>query len=553
MQKSLTWRIIFIVVVLVFSGYYLYPPQKTINLGLDLKGGMHLVLEVDKSGLEARQKEGAVNRAVEVIRNRIDGLGVSEPLIQPEGENRIVIQLPGVKDPKRARSMLGETALLEFKVVSDDVGKLQEAIDNPKKIPAGYVIAQEDVRDKTKTYKRPILIKKKAELTGAHLIDAQVGFGTDNFNQPEVLIEFDGEGSKSFAEITRRYIKRRLAIVLDGRVLSAPVIQSEIPGGRARITGNFSVEEAKDLAVKLAAGALPAPVKIVEDRTVSESLGKDSVSKGIKAAIFGVILVVIFMGVYYLLSGMIANVALCLNVLVILGILAYFKATLTLPGIAGLILTMGMAVDANVLIFERIREEFATGKRIRASIAAGYDKALHTIVDANLTTLIAGLVLFTFGTGPVKGFAVTLSIGIIASMFTALVVTRVIFDLISLNQKFSQLHMLHFLTKTNIDFIGRKAIALIFSAVLIITGIVSFVLKGENNFGIDFRGGSILQLKFEKSVALDALRESLKKIDLAGSQIQQLGGESTNILIRTKQGVSETIYEQFKKDFVGGV
>ncbi len=368
----------------------------------------------------------AVDQALETIRNRIDQFGVSEPDIRPGEGNRILIELPGIKDPKRAIALIGKTALLEFKLVDED-HSVDEALKGH--IPPGDEILYETSIDR-KTGQRsriPFLLEKRTLLTGEYITDARVQIDS-RYNEPYVSLSFDSRGARLFENITGQNIKKRLAIVLDNKVYSAPVIQDKISGGRAQITGRFSMDEARDLAIVLRAGALPAPVKILEERSVGPSLGKDSIQKGFRSAIIGGILVVLFMALYYGLSGIIADAALVLNVILIGSGLAFFGATLTLPGIAGIILTIGMSVDANVLIFERIREELRLGKTPRASIEGGYGKALVTILDANVTTLIAALVLFQFGTGPVRGFAVTLSIGIIASLFTAIFVTRVVFD-----------------------------------------------------------------------------------------------------------------------------
>jgi preprotein translocase subunit SecD len=368
----------------------------------------------------------AGDQALETIRNRIDQFGVSEPEIRPQKDNRILVQLPGVKDPKRAIALIGKTALLEFKLV-DDEHSIEEALKG--NIPPGEeILYQIAIDPKTGQQRKvPYLLKKRTVLTGEYLTDARVQID-QRYNEPYVSLSFDARGARVFEQITGQNIKKRLAIVLDNKVNSAPVIQDKISGGRAQITGRYTMDEAKDLAIVLRAGALPAPVKIMEERTVGPSLGKDSIDKGVISTLIGGILVVLFMAVYYKLSGVIADLALFLNILFIMAGLAFFRATLTLPGIAGIILTIGMAVDANVLIFERIREELRLGKPARASIEGGYGKALVTILDANVTTLIAALVLFQFGTGPVRGFAVTLSIGIIASLFTAVFVTRIIFD-----------------------------------------------------------------------------------------------------------------------------
>ena len=386
-----------------------------------------LLIHLDLPDQEVQYiKEMASKQAMETIRNRIDQFGVSEPDIRRQGENRILIQLPGIRDPQRAINLIGQTALLEFKLV-DEEHDVQDALKG--KIPPAdeilYQVTEDEVtRRSTKT---PFLVKKRTYLTGEYLTDARVQIDSQ-FGEPYVALDFDKKGGRLFERITEANVKKRLAIVLDDRIYSAPVIQEKIGGGRARITGNFTTEEARDLAIVLRAGALPAPVKILEERTVGPSLGRDSVDKGLLSMWVGGLLVVVFITLYYKGAGIIANVALCLNVVLIAAGLAFFQATLTLPGIAGIILTIGMAVDANVIIFERIREEVRLGKTPRAAVDAGYSKATLTILDANVTTLIAALVLFQFGTGPVKGFAVTLSIGILASLFTAILVSRLIFD-----------------------------------------------------------------------------------------------------------------------------
>jgi preprotein translocase subunit SecD len=375
----------------------------------------------------------AVDQALETIRNRIDQFGVSEPDIRPQEGNRILIQLPGIKDPERAIGLIGRTARLEFKLV-DEENSVEEALKG-KMPPGGEILYQEIIDTKTgRMRKVPYLLKKRTLLTGEYITDARVQIDSQ-YNEPYVSLSFDNRGARLFERITEENIKKKLSIVLDDKVYSAPVIQDKISGGRAQITGRFTTDEARDLAIVLRAGALPAPVKILEERTVGPSLGKDSIDKGFKSMIIAGIVVILFMAVYYGLSGVIADLALLLNVLFIMAALAFFGATLTLPGIAGMILTIGMSVDANVLIFERIREELRLGKTSRAAIEGGYQKALVTILDANVTTLIAALVLFQFGTGPVRGFAVTLSIGIFASLFTAIFATRVVFDFLYVHRR----------------------------------------------------------------------------------------------------------------------
>ncbi|MFQ5449240.1 MAG: protein translocase subunit SecD [Nitrospinaceae bacterium] len=515
MYSDLKWKIPLILLTIAGAVFLGYPLKEKIALGLDLQGGMHLVLEVqvekaveaslerlvddikrdiqnedleadkvsanfddlsirirlvdklDRPQIETilqgypflEKQEGprdelvlryrltesqtkqieqnAVNQGLETIRNRVDQFGVSEPTIQIQGERRILVQLPGVKDPKRAINLIGKTARLEFKLVDEERG-VQEAIRG--NVPEDDVILYQRTENKEtgEVTKKPFLLKKRTVLTGETLTSAEVRYDSQ-YNEPYVAISFNSLGAMIFQQITRENIKKRLAIILDDNVYSAPVIQDEIAGGRAQITGRFSTEEARDLAIVLRAGALPAPVIILENRTVGPSLGKDSIEKGISSIILGGILVIAFIVIYYRLSGMVAVLALFLNIVMLVGALAYFGAALTLPGIAGIILTVGMAIDANVLIFERIREELRIGKTVRAAIEAGFAKAFRTIVDANITTFIAAVVLFQFGTGPIKGFAITLCIGIAASMYTAVFVSRTIFDSAMSRKKLSRL------------------------------------------------------------------------------------------------------------------
>jgi preprotein translocase subunit SecD len=369
--------------------------------------------------------DNAIGQALETLRNRIDQFGVSEPTIQSEGGNRILIQLPGVKDRDRAINLIGKTARLDFRMLNEETSP-QGAIE--RGAPADSEILYERKADpitKKVTEKIPFLVKKKTEMTGQYVANAHVR--VNEMNMPYVSVDFNREGSKLFGDLTTLNVGKRMAIVLDDNIHSAPVIREAITGGTAMIEGNFSYEEANDLAIVLRAGSLPAPLIKLEERSVGPSLGQDSINKGVMSAVVGGVVVVLFMLVYYGLGGFIADVALVINVIMILGALAYFGATLTLPGIAGIILIMGMAVDANVLIFERIREELRLGKTVRTSVEVGFSKAFLTILDTHITTLISAIALFQFGTGPIKGFAITLSIGIIASVFTAVFVSRTIF------------------------------------------------------------------------------------------------------------------------------
>jgi preprotein translocase subunit SecD len=403
----------------------------------EMGGGIWKVSLVLDSRQADHIKKNAIDQALETIRNRIDQFGVSEPEITLQGTDRILIQLPGIRDPQRAINLIGRTALLEFKLL-DEEGDLEAALKG--NIPEGDIILyQRSVDPKTGGVKKiPYLLKEKTLMTGEVLKDARVALDSQ-FHEPYVALEFDDVGAKLFEQITGANVKKRLAIILDDNVYSAPVIQERIAGGRAQITGRFDTKEASDLAIVLRAGALPAPVKIIEERTVGPSLGEDSIRKGIISIIISAVIVVLFMVFYYKASGIVADVALILNVVLTLATLAIFRATLTLPGIAGLVLSIGMAVDANILIHERIKEELRWGKTVRAAIDQGYHRAFITIIDSNLTTLIAGVLLYQFGTGPVKGFAVTLCIGILANIFTAVYITRLVFDLLTLKVGVKQL------------------------------------------------------------------------------------------------------------------
>ncbi|KDA52997.1 hypothetical protein EG19_08350 [Thermoanaerobaculum aquaticum] len=506
MRKSLTWRWILIGLVTAGAVFLMWPPEKKIHLGLDLKGGIHLVLkvntedalraEVDAAMERLRQaltekgfppesmtrlednegfsfkpapntdpavldqvlsdkvpdfqvsrgvtvtcrlqeqvarelRDMAVRQALETIRNRVDQFGVAEPVIQRQGNSdRIVVQLPGVDDPARVKDLIRATAFLEIKpvvAVADSEAALLANYGG--KVPDDSVVVTGDERDITGRVvgKRYYLLKKASVITGRDLRNARRS--QDQFGQPAVSFSLTPEGGRKFGAYTAAHIGEQMAIVLDNKVYSAPVIRGHITDSGI-IEGQFTVQGAEDLALVLRAGALPASITYLEERTVGPSLGRDSVIRGVRSGLVGLALVVLFMLAYYRGAGINANVALILNAVLLLGALAAFKATLTLPGIAGIILTLGMAVDANVLIFERIREELAVGKTVRNAVDLGFSRALGTIIDSNLTTLIAALFLFQFGTGPIKGFAVTLSLGLMISMFTAVFVSRTLFELV---------------------------------------------------------------------------------------------------------------------------
>ncbi|MFA4918258.1 MAG: protein translocase subunit SecD [Thermodesulfovibrionales bacterium] len=400
-----------------------------------------------------RIKDTSADQALETIRNRIDQFGVSEPTIHRQGENEIVVQLPGVKDPKRAIDLIGKTAQLEFKIVDDEAkmaAELPQTISSGEeekileqfagKIPENTeILFEKKINTETGVVRKiPIMVKKQAALTGDLLSDAKVNIDS-RFSEPYVSISFNDAGAKTFEDVTAANVKKRMAIILDNTVYSAPVIQERIAGGNAQITGSFTMEEAKDLSIVLRAGALPAPMKMLQNVTVGPSLGRDSIEAGKMAGMIGTIAVVIFMIIYYRLSGVIADFALFLNIVLLLGAMASLNATLTMPGIAGIILAIGMAVDSNVLMFERMRDELRAGKTPRAAVDSGYHKAFWTIFDSHVTTLITAAVLFQFGTGPIKGFAVTLSLGVSINLFTALIGTKSVFDIINSKRELTKL------------------------------------------------------------------------------------------------------------------
>jgi preprotein translocase subunit SecD len=506
MRRHLPLRIGLVVLVVLGSIWYLYPPKKTINLGLDLQGGIHLVLGVqtdkalasqtdrvaedlkgalEKKGIgvtrvaresdtaiavqlaspqswndattvaaefpnferrnadqgagrfslqmsEAevrRLRDLAVRQGVETIRNRVDQFGVAEPTITRQGDDRILIQLPGLQDPERAKALIGKTAHLEFRLL-DERTSVEDA--QAGRLPeTSEILYQRRVDKDTKAERKiPHVVQKRTLLSGAELNRAEVQADPNSPGNWQVAIEFNAVGARIFGEVTEQNVGKHLAIILDGSVYSAPRINERIPGGRAVITGQFTVEEARDLAIVLRAGALPAPVVVLEERTVGPSLGADSIRQGLIAITVSALIVFLFMMVYYRLSGVVADVALGLNLLILMASMAAFGATLTLPGLAGIALTIGMAVDTNILIFERIREELRVGKSPRAAIEAGFSRAFRTIIDTHVTVLVTAAILYNFGTGAVKGFAVSLFVGLVGSLFTAVFFTRLLFDLI---------------------------------------------------------------------------------------------------------------------------
>lgn len=399
-----------------------------ITLGLDLQGGTRLVLEAYDSG-SIKVTDDSVSGVVAVIRNRIDALGVTEPTIQRKGKSQVIVELPGIKDPDRAIKVIGDTAQLEF--VESEWAPGDEKVLSQKKVEEFY--GKGARLDKVKEYRgsevvseRPIILKSTV-LTGADLKGAWPGI--DSYGNPVVDIEFNAKGSGSFANITTRNVGKPLAILLDKKIISAPNIREPIAGGRAQISGNFTIDEVQDLVVKLKAGALPVPVRVIENRVIGPTLGKDSIDKSKFAGMIGIAFIIFFMVSYYRYPGFIADLALVIYCLINVAILSLLRTTLTLPGIAGFLLTIGMAVDTNIIIFERLKEELNTGKTLALAIETSFKRAFTAIFDSHVTTLIAAATLFWLGTGTIKGFAVTLSVGIVASLFTALTITHMMLEM----------------------------------------------------------------------------------------------------------------------------
>jgi len=416
--------------LIAVAGIAVYVIMKMpINLGLDLQGGTRLVLE-GRETEKIKVSDDAMNGVVAVIRNRIDSLGVTEPNIQRKGKDQVIVELPGIKDPERAIKLIGDTALLEFceaewspgdsRTISAD--KLREFYG-----PEARLDSVKEMRNGRVEGERPIILKKTV-LTGADLKGAWPGL--DEYGNPVVDIEFNPQGAQAFADVTGRSVNKPIAIILDKKIISAPNVREPIPSGKAQISGSFSAEEVQDLVIKLKAGSLPIPVKLIETRIVGPSLGKDSIDRSKIAGIVGFAIVIAFMVLYYRLPGFLADIALLIYVPLTLAGLCLFRATLTLPGIAGFLLSIGMAVDANVIIFERLKEELRLGKTVKASIEAAFQRAFAAILDSNVTTIIGAIVLFTVGTGTIKGFAVTLTIGILVSMFTALTLTHTMLNML---------------------------------------------------------------------------------------------------------------------------
>jgi SecD/SecF fusion protein len=537
--------IILTVLLAAFCVEQIIPPSQKIRLGLDLQGGTSFLIRLIPQG-ENGITPDLLDQAVEVIRKRVDQYGVSEPTITPQGRDRILVQIAGLdaKQTEEAKAQLQRVAKLEFSIVDDGgstrIARIQagEEVMDPSLVIKSFRPQKDSTEEPSQ-----ILVKRRPALTGEHVTRAFAFFDNQGYG---VSLELDGEGAKIFDEVARRNKGRQMAIILDGEVISAPVLQSDFYGGRAQITGNFDDKEARDLASALE-NPLRVPVKIEETRSVSPTLGADSIRSGLLAGVSGLVLVMLFTFAYYRFVGLVAILGLTLNMLLLLGAMAMFKFTLTLPGIAGIILTIGMAVDANVLIYERLREELRAGKSLATAINGAYDKAFSAIFDANITTLITSVILFWQASGSVKGFAVTLTLGIIASMFSALLFTRTAFRWLVDRWGLAKVTMLDLVPRRNFDFLGMRRIALVLSLLLIGGSVAVFAMRGEKNFGIDFRGGDLLIVDSAKPLSIAEARTAIND----PSVVIQFEREGTKEMLtfRSPQGTGDSILKTLSAAF----
>jgi SecD/SecF fusion protein len=544
--------------LVVCSIVTIWPPRKKIALGLDIQGGTSFLIRL--KGGDKEVTKGMLDQAVEVIRKRIDVFGVSEPIISPVANDRILVQIPGLDTAKiqEARDQLSRVAKLEFRLVYTDNGERLKAIDEGKEvIPPEYRIevhklaaegapmtnefGESVAGTKQEPREERLLVKKKADLSGERVSSAGASYERDGW---VVHLRFDSEGAKQFGNITAAHVHHRFAIVLDGVIQSAPVIQDAIYGGDAQITGRFTEEEARGLASVLE-NPLQTPVSIEEERSVSPTLGLDSIRASILAGLVGLAITLVCVGIYYKIPGLVANLALIINLILLVGALTMFHFVLTLPGIAGIILTIGLSVDANVLIYERLREEMALGKSLKVALNTAYDKAFSSIFDANVTTLITAAILFWKASGPVRGFAIALTLGILASLFTALIVGRNCLGWLVDTGRLKRISMLHLISAQNINFLGKGFIACMCSLALLLAGGFAFYKRGDRNFGVDFRGGDLITLSAPGKIDIGQVRGALKPIGLADASIQ----ESTQvgrsyITIRTPLNTSDKVEKQ---------
>ena len=532
------------VLLVVFSIVTIWPPEKKIALGLDIQGGTSFLIRL--KGGDKEVNKGMLDQAVEVIRKRVDYFGASEPIISPVGNDRILVQIPGLDTAKiqEARDQLSRVAKLEFRLVYPDSGERLRAIDASKEvIPPEYRIEvyKHPAEGNEKPTEERLLVKKKADLGGDRVSGSNAYYGNEGWT---VQLKFDSEGAQKFGQITEQYKGHRFAIVLDGIIQSAPVIRDAIYGGDAVITGKFGEQEARGLASVLE-NPLQTPVSIEEERSVSPTLGLDSIRASILAGLVGLAITLVCVAIYYKIPGLVANLALIINLILLIGALTMFRFVLTLPGIAGIILTIGLSVDANVLIYERLREEMALGKSLKVAMKTAYEKAFSSIFDANVTTLITAAILFWKASGPVKGFAISLTLGILASLFTALIVGRNFLGWFVDTGRLKRISMLHLISSQHINFLGKGFLACMCSLALLLAGAMAFYTRGDRNFGVDFRGGDLVTLSAPNKIDVGQVRGALKPIGFADASIQESAqGGKSYITIRTPLNTSDNVEKQ---------
>src|SRR5881397_2475712 len=529
--------------LVIFSIATIWPPQKKISLGLDIQGGTSFLIRLVPG--DKPITKGMLDQAVEVIRKRIDVFGVSEPIISPVGGDRILVQIPGLDTAKiqEARDQLSRVAKLEFRMVYPDNGERLREIDEGKQVipPEFRIESYKMQREGEKPVEERLLVKKKADLSGDRVSNAGASYEKDGW---VVHLRFDTDGAKQFGNITAANVHHRFAIVLDGVIQSAPVIQDAIYGGDAQITGRFTEEEARGLASVLE-NPLQTPVSIEEERSISPTLGLDSIRASILAGLVGLVITLICVAIYYKIPGLVANLALIINLILLVGALTMFHFVLTLPGIAGIILTIGLSVDANVLIYERLREEMALGKSLKIALNTAYEKAFSSIFDANVTTLITAIVLFWQASGPVRGFAISLTLGILASLFTALIVGRSCLGWLVDTGRLKRISMLHLISSKNINFLGKGFLACMCSVALLLAGATAFYIRGERNFGVDFRGGDLVTMSAPNKIDIGQVRNALQPIGFGDASIQESAqGGKSYITVRTPLNTSDRVEKQ---------
>lgn len=528
-----------------------------LQLGLDLKGGVAFSLEVDTPpGVEGspQQREEELSKAIEIIGERVDAFGVTEPLIRPVGENRIEVQLAGLstRDNPEVVNELKKPARLEFNIVHPTA---RPDSSRPEDTPPGYVVMELEHERGNEVVTESLYVKRIPELTGDAI--ERAGPSVDEYGKFRVLLSFTSDGADRFAEVTRELSGNgtrvgRLAIVLDGKLYSAPTVREEIRGGNAEISGSFTQREAFELSNVLN-NPLDVPLRVVEMSEVGPSLAKDSVDSGRKAFIWGVAITASFIVIYYTSAGLLAVLAMACNVIIILGVMAsdFVGATLSLPGIAGLVLTLGMSVDSNILIFERMREELATGKNLRASLEAGFEKAFSAILDANVTTLITAAIMIWLGTGPVKGFGVVLTIGIFSTMFSALIISRLLIEIVVYTNAVKKIKMFSILGTTNIDFMRYARPAFLFSWSIVVIGLVVVFVKGKSIYGIDFSGGDEITLTYEQRVDVADIRASATRAgvrEVTPVYQQMIGSDEEVLKIQAPFDEGEKLVAQLQAD-----